>query len=61
LNAIRHASGARLTKAPALPHRVLAAIRAAETAESSAAGRRSAAETALVSGSVSASETGTSK
>ncbi|MEM7717939.1 MAG: molybdopterin cofactor-binding domain-containing protein [Pseudomonadota bacterium] len=31
LNAIRHATGARLTKAPALPHRVLAAIRAAET------------------------------
>ncbi|MEM6385513.1 MAG: molybdopterin cofactor-binding domain-containing protein [Pseudomonadota bacterium] len=26
LNAIRHATGARLTKAPALPHRVLAAI-----------------------------------
>ncbi|MGR3515060.1 MAG: molybdopterin-dependent oxidoreductase [Paracoccaceae bacterium] len=30
LNAIRHATGARLTKAPALPHRVLAAIKAAE-------------------------------
>lgn len=29
LNAIRHASGARLTKVPALPHRVLAAIREA--------------------------------
>jgi CO/xanthine dehydrogenase Mo-binding subunit len=29
LNAIRHASGARLTRVPALPHRVLAAIRAA--------------------------------
>ena len=29
LNAIRHASGARLTQVPALPHRVLAAIRAA--------------------------------
>jgi CO/xanthine dehydrogenase Mo-binding subunit len=30
LNAIRHASGARVTRIPALPHRVLAAIRAAE-------------------------------
>lgn len=30
LNGIRHATGARLTKAPALPHRVLAAIRAAK-------------------------------
>jgi len=29
LNAIRHASGARITKLPALPHRVLAAIEAA--------------------------------
>ncbi|MFK7752714.1 MAG: molybdopterin-dependent oxidoreductase [Sedimentitalea sp.] len=29
LNAIRHASGARLTELPALPHRVLAAIKAA--------------------------------
>ena len=29
LNAIRHASGARITRLPALPHRVLAAIRAA--------------------------------
>ncbi len=29
LNAIRHASGARITKLPALPHRVLEAIRAA--------------------------------
>ena len=29
LNAIRHASGARITQLPALPHRVLAAIRAA--------------------------------
>ncbi|MFN0115527.1 MAG: molybdopterin-dependent oxidoreductase [Paracoccaceae bacterium] len=29
LNAIRHASGARLTRLPALPHRVLAAIREA--------------------------------
>ena len=29
LNAIRHASGARLTRVPALPHRVLAAIREA--------------------------------
>ncbi|MDJ0628076.1 MAG: molybdopterin-dependent oxidoreductase [Rhodobacter sp.] len=28
LNAIRHASGARITRLPALPHRVLAAIRA---------------------------------
>ena len=28
LNAIRHASGARITKVPALPHRVLAAIKA---------------------------------
>ncbi len=30
LNAIRHASGARITRLPALPHRVLAAIRAAQ-------------------------------
>jgi len=30
LNGIRHATGARLTKAPALPHRVLAAIQAAK-------------------------------
>ncbi|MHA3976960.1 molybdopterin-dependent oxidoreductase [Halovulum sp. GXIMD14794] len=30
LNAIRHACGARITRLPALPHRVLAAIRAAE-------------------------------
>ncbi len=30
LNAIRHASGARITKVPALPHRVLAAIKAAK-------------------------------
>lgn len=30
LNAIRHASGAELTKLPALPHRVLAAIKAAK-------------------------------
>ncbi len=30
LNAIRHASGARLTRLPALPHRVLAAIRQAQ-------------------------------
>ena len=30
LNAIRHASGARITKVPALPHRVLAAIKAAQ-------------------------------
>jgi aldehyde oxidoreductase len=30
LNAIRHASGAVITKLPALPHRVLAAIRAAQ-------------------------------
>lgn len=29
LNAIRHASGARISRLPALPHRVLAAIRAA--------------------------------
>ncbi|MEM7545101.1 MAG: molybdopterin cofactor-binding domain-containing protein [Pseudomonadota bacterium] len=29
-NAIRHATGAEITKAPALPHRVLAAIRKAE-------------------------------
>ncbi len=29
LNAIRHASGARITKVPALPHRVLAAIKEA--------------------------------
>jgi aldehyde oxidoreductase len=31
LNAIRHATGVRVTGLPALPHRVLAAIRAAET------------------------------
>ncbi|MHC0053782.1 molybdopterin-dependent oxidoreductase [Actibacterium sp. D379-3] len=31
LNAIRDASGARITQLPALPHRVLAAIRAAQT------------------------------
>jgi CO/xanthine dehydrogenase Mo-binding subunit/aerobic-type carbon monoxide dehydrogenase small subunit (CoxS/CutS family) len=31
LNAIRHASGAKITKVPALPHRVLAAIKAAQT------------------------------
>ncbi|MDF1726423.1 MAG: molybdopterin-dependent oxidoreductase [Sulfitobacter sp.] len=30
LNAIRHASGARITKVPALPHRVLAGIREAQ-------------------------------
>ncbi len=30
LNAIRHATGARITRLPALPHRVLAAIEAAE-------------------------------
>ncbi|MEO0915744.1 MAG: molybdopterin cofactor-binding domain-containing protein, partial [Pseudomonadota bacterium] len=36
LNAIRHATGARLTKAPALPHRVLAAIQAARTDDLSA-------------------------
>jgi CO/xanthine dehydrogenase Mo-binding subunit/aerobic-type carbon monoxide dehydrogenase small subunit (CoxS/CutS family) len=30
LNAIRHATGAEITELPALPHRVLAAIRAAE-------------------------------
>ncbi|MEM9107483.1 MAG: molybdopterin cofactor-binding domain-containing protein, partial [Pseudomonadota bacterium] len=30
LNAIRHATGAKIDKLPALPHRVLAAIRAAE-------------------------------
>ncbi len=30
LNAIRHATGARITRLPALPHRVLAAIRDAE-------------------------------
>ena len=30
LNAIRHASGARITQLPALPHRVLAAIKAAQ-------------------------------
>ena len=28
LNAIRHATGAKVTKVPALPHRVLAAIKA---------------------------------
>ena len=33
LNAIRHATGARLTKAPALPHRVLAAIEEAALEE----------------------------
>jgi len=32
LNAIRHASGAALDQVPALPHRVLAAIKAARTA-----------------------------
>jgi CO/xanthine dehydrogenase Mo-binding subunit/aerobic-type carbon monoxide dehydrogenase small subunit (CoxS/CutS family) len=32
LNAIRHASGAKITKVPALPHRVLAAIKAAKAA-----------------------------
>ncbi len=31
LNAIRHATGAKITKLPALPHRVLAAIREADT------------------------------
>lgn len=31
LNAIRHASGARITRLPAVPHRVLAAIRAAQS------------------------------
>lgn len=31
LNAIRHATGATLTKVPALPHRILAAIREART------------------------------
>lgn len=36
LNAIRHATGARLSKAPALPHRVLAAIRQAEVDANSA-------------------------
>jgi CO/xanthine dehydrogenase Mo-binding subunit len=36
LNAIRHATGARLTKAPALPHRVLAAIQAAQVDATSA-------------------------
>ena len=30
LNAIRHACGARIVRLPALPHRVLAAIRAAD-------------------------------
>lgn len=30
LNAIRHASGAKITKVPALPHRVLAAIKASQ-------------------------------
>ena len=30
LNAIRHATGAKVTKLPALPHRVLAAIREAQ-------------------------------
>ena len=59
LNAIRHATGARLTKAPALPHRVRAAIREAEFAANS--GTKSLtdfAETATVSDPVSASETG---
>ena len=37
LNAIRHATGARLMKAPALPHRVLAAIREAESDAKAAA------------------------
>jgi CO/xanthine dehydrogenase Mo-binding subunit len=31
LNAIHHATGARVTKVPALPHRVLAAIKASQT------------------------------
>ncbi|MEO1294189.1 MAG: molybdopterin cofactor-binding domain-containing protein, partial [Pseudomonadota bacterium] len=35
LNAIRHATGARLTKAPALPHRVRAAFQAAAFAANS--------------------------
>ena len=30
LNAIRHATGAKITRLPALPHRVLAAIKDAE-------------------------------
>jgi CO/xanthine dehydrogenase Mo-binding subunit len=33
LNAIRHASGARLDKVPVLPHRLLAAIRSARGAK----------------------------
>ena len=31
LNAIRHATGAEITRLPALPHRILAAIKGAET------------------------------
>ncbi len=60
LNAIRHATGANLTKAPALPHRVRAAIGAAEfEANSGPKSDTDFAETASVSGAVSVSETGT--
>ena len=31
LNAIHHATGARVTKVPALPHRLLAAIKASQS------------------------------
>ncbi|MEL7150574.1 MAG: molybdopterin cofactor-binding domain-containing protein [Pseudomonadota bacterium] len=59
LNAIRHATGARLTKAPALPHRVRAAIQeAAFAANSGPKSDTDFAETASVSGTVSVSETG---
>ena len=33
LNAIRHATGAEISKVPALPHRLLAAIKAKETVQ----------------------------
>ena len=39
LNAIRHATGAEIDRLPALPHRVLAAIRAAEGAGGERAGK----------------------
>ncbi len=59
LNAIRHATGARLTKAPALPHRVLTAIREAEfDANSAPKSDADFTENVSFSGSVSASETG---
>ncbi|MEM7753895.1 MAG: molybdopterin cofactor-binding domain-containing protein, partial [Pseudomonadota bacterium] len=54
LNAIRHATGAKLTKAPALPHRVLSAIRQVEfDANSRPKSDADFAETALETGSSS--------